>query len=119
MKILLDECVPRAIKDSFSIDGHECLTVPEAGFAGETNGQLLALAQPEFDVFVTLDKGFHFQQNVARSKMGVILIRAKSNRLADLLPHMAACLRTLRYIQPGQLIQIGEQFEGFAPDPES
>ena len=58
MKILLDECVPKAIKHSLSVDGHECFTVPEAGFAGKTNGELLLLADNRYEVFVTLDKGF-------------------------------------------------------------
>jgi len=54
MKILLDECVPKAIKHSLSVDGHECSTVPEAGFAGKTNGELLTLAENRFEAFVTL-----------------------------------------------------------------
>jgi len=31
MRILLDECLPRKLKTSFS--EHQCRTVPEAGFA--------------------------------------------------------------------------------------
>ena len=56
MRVLLDECVPRKFK--FSISGHNCRTVPEAGFAGKTNGELLVLAERDgFEVFLTLDKG--------------------------------------------------------------
>lgn len=62
MKILLDECVPKAIKRSLSVDGHECSTVPEAGFAGKTNGELLLLAENRYEVFVTLDKAFSFNR---------------------------------------------------------
>lgn len=108
MKILLDECVPRPIKRHLSVEGHECSTVPEAGFAGKTNGELLALAKGKFDIFVTLDKGIQFQQNVAGSQIGVVVIRAKSNRVADILPHVAACLAAMRSIEPGQVIQIGD-----------
>ena len=56
MKILLDECVPKPIKYSLSVEGHECSTVPDAGFSGRTNGELLTLAESKFEVFVTLDK---------------------------------------------------------------
>jgi predicted nuclease of predicted toxin-antitoxin system len=56
MKLLLDECAPRRFSSNLSSKEHECLTVPEAGFAGKTNGELLALAEAGFDVFVTLDK---------------------------------------------------------------
>src|SRR5437588_7401039 len=109
MKILLDECVPKAIKQSLSSGGHECSTVPEAGFAGKTNGELLKLAENGFDAFVTLDKGLQFQQNVAGSKIRILLIRAKSSRLAHILPHIPACLIALRDVRPGRLIEIGEK----------
>jgi len=44
MKILIDECAPRALKASLAEHGHECLTVQEAGWAGKSNGELLSLA---------------------------------------------------------------------------
>ena len=50
MKVLIDECIPRKIKRS--LPGHECQTVPEAGLAGKTNGELLSLAERQgFEVF--------------------------------------------------------------------
>lgn len=109
MKILLDECIPKAIKHSLSVDGHECSTVPEAGFAGKTNGELLLLAEHKYEVFVTLDKGVQFQQNMAGRKFGIILIRVKSSRVSDILPHIPACLVAIRSIRPGQVIQISEK----------
>jgi hypothetical protein len=39
MKLLLDECLPRKLKNH--IPGHECRTVPECGWAGKKNGELL------------------------------------------------------------------------------
>ena len=107
MKILLDECVPKPIKYSLSVEGHECSTVPEAGFSGRTNGELLSLAESKFEAFVTLDKGVQFQQNLAESRIAILLIRSRSRRVEDILPHIAACLLALRSIKPGQFIQIG------------
>jgi predicted nuclease of predicted toxin-antitoxin system len=109
MKILLDECVPKAIKRSLSVDGHECSTVPEAGFAGKANGELLSLAEGKFEVFVTLDKGMQFQQNLGAFNIKILLIRAKSSRVADILPHIPACLVALRSAKPGEIIQVGER----------
>jgi len=51
---------PCRFSASLSSDAHPCLTVPEAGFAGKTNGELLALAEAGFDVFLTLDKGLAY-----------------------------------------------------------
>jgi hypothetical protein len=43
MKVLLDERVPRKLKDH--IAGHECRTVSDLGWAGKKNGELLAVAE--------------------------------------------------------------------------
>jgi len=109
MKILLDECVPRRFSDSLSGGEHECLTVPEAGFAGKTNGELPSLAEGRFDALVTLDKGLAYQRNLTGRSIGIILIRAKSTRLADLLPHAKACPGGIARIRPGEIIQVGNQ----------
>jgi predicted nuclease of predicted toxin-antitoxin system len=109
MKLLLDECVPRTLKSAFLVEGHDCATVPEAGFAGKTNGELLGLAKDNFDVFITLDKGVQFQQNLAGFKISILLIRSKSNRLADILPHIPACLKALGTIKAGEVIQVSKK----------
>jgi hypothetical protein len=55
MRVLLDECVPRKFKNR--LIGHECRTVPEEGFAGKRNGELLRLAERAgFDVFLSVDR---------------------------------------------------------------
>jgi predicted nuclease of predicted toxin-antitoxin system len=107
MKLLLDECIPRKLRDSFS--EHECQTVPDAGLAGEKNGRLLSLAESAgFDVFLTMDKGLQYQQNLTGRQIAILIIRARSNRLIDLLPHIEACLSILLSIQPGEVIRVAE-----------
>ena len=108
MRLLLDECVPRGFKASLTTDEHQCLTVPEAGFAGKTNGELLTLAEAGFDVFVTLDKGFRYQQNLADRRIALLVIRAKSRRLVDLLPCAQKCLAAMAAIKSGEVIQVGD-----------
>jgi predicted nuclease of predicted toxin-antitoxin system len=67
MKLLLDECVPRKLKNTLT--GHECQTVPDAGLAGKKNGELLALAENAgFEVFVTVDQGIEFEKTLAGAK---------------------------------------------------
>jgi predicted nuclease of predicted toxin-antitoxin system len=105
MRILIDECIPRKFKSSLSL--HDCQTVPEAGLAGKKNGELLGLAEGRYDVFVTLDKGLEFQQNLVSRKIAVVLIRSKSNRLVDVQQHALACLAAIQSIQPGQLLRVG------------
>jgi hypothetical protein len=42
MRVLLDECVPRALRND--IPGHDVKTVAEMGWAGVKNGELLRRA---------------------------------------------------------------------------
>jgi len=107
MKVLLDECIPRKLKRS--LPGHECQTVPEAGFAGKTNGELISIAEESgFEVLLTVDKGLAYEPNMVGRKIAIIIVRAKSNRLADLLPHAEACVAQISRIQPGQIVRIGK-----------
>jgi hypothetical protein len=105
MRILLDECIPRKLK--FSLQDHECQTVPEAGFAGKKNGTLLGLAESAgFEVFVTMDKGLEYEQNLAGRNIAILILRAKSNRLLDLLPLIAGLLSALKLARNGEIQRI-------------
>ena len=104
-KLLLDECIPRKFKSHLS--GYDCLTVPEVGWTDKKNGELLDLAQNAgFQVFVSLDQGIEFQQNLTGRNVAVILLRANSNRLADLIPLAGKVLMSLSSIEPGLLVRI-------------
>lgn len=106
MRILIDECLPRKFKTY--LQSYKCETVPEAGFAGKKNGELLRLAERDgFDVFLTMDRGIEYEQNIASSKLGIVLLRARSNRLADLLPDVASIVRILPELKPGELVRVG------------
>lgn len=107
MNLLLDECVPRRLKRSFIAEGHSCSTVAEVGLAGKTNGELLRLAQSRFQVLITLDKGLPHQQNLAGLNIAVLLIHASSNRAADVVLHIPACLIALRSVRPGEIVHVG------------
>lgn len=82
-------------------------TVRYAGLAGLENGELLKAAESaRFDVFMTADQGIEYRQNLTVRNIAIIVLRAKSNRLQDLLPHVPACLVHIESIQPGQIIRI-------------
>jgi predicted nuclease of predicted toxin-antitoxin system len=67
MRILLDEDLPRRFADL--LVGHQVSTVQRSGWSGIKNGQLLALAAPQFDVILTMDRNIEFQQNVAAFRL--------------------------------------------------
>lgn len=106
MKILIDECAPRALKPALAAHGHECLTVQEAGWAGKSNGELLGLAETAFEVFVTLDTNLRYQQNLAGRRIAVIVMVAASNRLDQLRCLFPACAEALKTIKPGDVLHV-------------
>jgi hypothetical protein len=107
MKILLDECLPRKLKDHFA--SHDCQTVPEALLAGKKTANSLQLRSvKDFEIFLTMDRGLEYEQNLAGRRIAIITVRAKSNRLADLVPLAGECLVLMRSIKPGHIVRIGE-----------
>jgi predicted nuclease of predicted toxin-antitoxin system len=106
MKILIDECLPKKLKQQLS--EHEVSTVPENGWAGKKNGELLQLMNGEFDVFITVDSNMSYQQQLSDKDVAFIVLRAKTNRLEDLLPLMEKVKTKLETIQSGEVVKVGE-----------
>jgi predicted nuclease of predicted toxin-antitoxin system len=105
MKILLDECVPGPLRQHLT--GHECELASRAGLAGKKNGELLRMAEERgYDVLLTVDKSMPSQQRIQGRRLAVLIIRARSNDLEDLLPLMPECLAVLGDIKPGQVIRV-------------
>ena len=105
MKVPLDECVPRKLRRELA--EHEVLTVTERGCSRIKNGQLLVLAEVEFDVFLTVDQNLRYQQNLKAFNIGVILLMARNNRLKTLLPLMPEVRKALENIRTADLILVG------------
>lgn len=105
MKILLDECVDSRLAPH--IARFETRTVHDQGWAGITNGMLLTLAQAEFDVFVTVDRNLSFQQNLPKFSIAVVLIHARSNRVADLVSIVPELLAAIPGAARGAVTHVG------------
>ena len=98
---LLDECLPHDLRHA--ITGHDVETARFAGVAELTNGLLISAIEGRFDVLVTMDGNLPYQQNLKGRKLAVIVLRAKSNRISDLLPLVPELLRVLGTIAPGKI----------------
>jgi predicted nuclease of predicted toxin-antitoxin system len=107
MKILIDECVPAGLSAVLRERGYECVTVREAGYGSKKNGELLKLAEGRWEVLLTVDRNIKFQQNVSDRKIGILILRAKSNRLPDVVKHLSSCLDALKAIRPGEIVEVG------------
>jgi predicted nuclease of predicted toxin-antitoxin system len=104
VRILLDECVDwRLTRD---IQGHDVRTARQMGWTAIRNGELLALAAQEFDIFVTVDRNLSFQQNVGGVAIAVIVLRAATNRLADLRPLVGPLLQAIENARAGTVTEV-------------
>lgn len=75
MRVLIDECVPRRIRGH--LPGHDVHTVPEMGWSGKKDKELLALMSGQgFEVLVTVDRGFPHQQNLQTIGIAAIVLIA-------------------------------------------
>jgi hypothetical protein len=71
------------------------------GWTAIKNGELLALASEQFDVFVTVDRNLSFQQDTRALRVAVIVLHARTNRLTDLQPLVPKLLTAIDSTKPG------------------
>ena len=105
MRLFIDECVDWRL--SRDLVGHDIKTARQTGWTAIKNGELLALASESFDVFITVDRNLSFQQNIASLSIAVIVLQARSNRLADLKVLIPDLLTAIRSAQRGRVLVVG------------
>jgi len=88
------------------IPGHEVRTVAELGWAGVKNGELLRLAATAFDVLITVDRNFEYQQSFKDVALAVIVVHAPSNDIIALRPLMPAVLDLIPQARPGFVTHV-------------
>ena len=81
MKILLDECVPSPLRKLLA--GHECHTAQEVGWKSIKNGELLALAEGKFDLFITADHGLAYEQNLRGRQIAILELSTNKLRAIE------------------------------------
>ena len=104
MKVFLDECIYWRL--SRDLAEHQVMTARQMGWTSIKNGELLALASREFDVFVTTDRNLSFQQNLDVLPIAIIVLNAPTNRLADLRPLVPRLLVAIASAAPGKAVKV-------------
>jgi hypothetical protein len=85
----------------------EVRAVADQGWLGKSNGPLLALAAAEFDVFVTVDRNLPFPQYLPKFDIAIILLRAKTNWLDDLVLLVPDLVSALPSARKGVVTPVG------------
>jgi len=103
----LDECLPQIFADDLT--DHDVVSVRKAGFAGLRNGDLLKrIDAAGFEAFITVDRNLPNEQRLAGLSFGVVVLRAKSNRLVHLRPLKRQILSALKTLKPGHVAIIAK-----------
>jgi hypothetical protein len=72
MKILLDACVPRPLRNYLT--AYAVKTAQEMGWGALKNGALLQAAETEFDAFLTSDQNLKYQQNIVGRRLAILVL---------------------------------------------
>ncbi len=105
VRVLLDENLPRAL--AVQLREYDAFTVQALGWSGMSNGELLRRARGDFDAVLTMDRGLPYQQDLSDLGLGVLIVRAPSNRMVHLKPLVDTIQRALRDLGPGQVRTVG------------
>jgi predicted nuclease of predicted toxin-antitoxin system len=105
MRILLDECVPRRLRQELA--EHEVRTVPEMGWASFKNRVLLAAASGKFDVLVTTDQRLSYEHSVSTFAIAAVVLVARRNKLESLLPLVPELRKVLEEVKLGEVRRVG------------
>jgi hypothetical protein len=102
MKILLDECVPKIVKKR--LPQFDISTVQEMNWSGVKNGELIELAEINFDVFISSDQNLKHQQNLKSRTLAFIILPSNQVPIVEsLLPQIELALNE---IQKNEFIEI-------------
>ncbi len=84
MKILLDECVTKRLKEY--LEEFEVFTVRELELSGIKNGKLMAYCvENNFDILLTIDKNLMFQQNLDKYPITIAVLNCFTSKIEELI----------------------------------
>lgn len=106
MKVVLDACVPGPLRNE--IVGHEVVTSHYLGLSRFEDADLLNEIEGDFDVLVTCDRSIPWQNQFAGRRIAVLVLRAPTNKLQDLVKLVPALLEALAEVKPGEVREIPE-----------
>ncbi len=76
MRVLFDQGTPVPLRKHLA--EHDVVTAFEAGWSEPANGELLAKAEAQFDLFITTDQQLRYQQNLTGRKISILVLPSAS-----------------------------------------
>jgi len=89
------------------LHGYDVDSVPLIGWAGLKDKVLLQKAEQAYEVLITIDAHMSQENDISKLKLAVVVLRCRSNRLADTSPLIAEVLSLLPTVRPGTVSVVG------------
>ena len=83
---------------------HQCVAVSDRGWKGIKNGELLRLAEGQFDLFITADQSIRYQQNISGRRIPILEL--STNDLRRILADASLLQSAIETIKPGEFRQF-------------
>lgn len=102
MRILFDQGVPLPLREFLT--GHEITTAHAMGWAALKNGDLLNHAENEFDLIITTDKNWKYQQRVTGRRISIAIL--PTTNWPELRPHGNEIAQAVTGLKPGDFLEL-------------
>ena len=105
MRLLLDEQLPIGL--AAELPGQTVDTVSGRGWSGIKNGELLRRMSGQYDVLVQWTAASSSNSASRHCPFGIVLVRARSNRMEHQRPLVPSILSALDAVNPGRIRRAG------------
>jgi hypothetical protein len=78
--------------------------VKYAGYGGYENGELLTIAEEEYDLFITSDKNLRYQQNLTGRKLAILIL--STNDRDEILNNGECILATVNRMKQSEFAEL-------------
>ena len=102
MKVLLDACTPRPLRQF--LPGHFVRTAQEAGWGGLKNGDLLRGAEGQFEAFISTDQNLKYQQQVVGTRLAILVL--PTNDWPTIRSRGAEIAAKVATLKPGDFVEL-------------
>ena len=104
MRVLLDACVDPRVVELFR--DHDVKTAFEMGWHLLKDHVLVAAIQGRFDVFVTIDRGFEHEHNLANLRFGIVIVHVPINRVEHYRRLQFELIGAVERVPPGHVEHV-------------
>jgi predicted nuclease of predicted toxin-antitoxin system len=107
MRVFLDACIDPRVAGLLT--PHDVTVAVELGWQNLPDGELLRRVQDRFDVFVTLDQGIEFQNNLRNLRFRIVIVHVEKNKASFYVPLVPALLDAMQSTMRGEATHVGRE----------